>query len=82
MRSILRVGDVGRAPLWRAPGRRPILGEPLARGLPRAPAARRSDGPQPDTSALRQLVARTCMPERHEDEFATSIRREALDLSA
>ena len=40
---LLGVGAVGRAALRRPAGRRPVLGEPLARGVPRAPLARAGD---------------------------------------
>ena len=45
---LLGVGDLGRAALRRPAGRGPLLGEPLARGLPRTAAARAGDGAQPD----------------------------------
>ena len=45
---LLGVGAVGRAALRRPPGRRPVLGQPLARGLPRAAGARARHGAQPD----------------------------------
>ena len=45
---LLGLGDLGRAALRWPAGGRPVLGEPIAGGVPRAAAPRAGDGAQPD----------------------------------
>ncbi len=68
---LLGLGDLGRAALRRAAGRRALLGQPLARGVPRA--ARATSGVtvlNQTPSAFRQLDPRRCEARRPRDDLA------------